>query len=398
LNNGYTNRHRALERDAGAEERVFEASELPELRTLIAHQVEHDSEELGHLLAQMQIAKGDVRTIKPRSATSIALMAADGGNNRVKFNPFYLQIVRIVDSVGKQLCLDVVSPSTDIEELSRQQFVPGLGNGKIKPLGRLMQALGVGSLAELSHMMSGKSASWVLVYRELCEWATLFDLISTRDFAQDTLVVYDGLLRCKKFRGTLFTDMYRKLQERIDRIWRTERRRLWLVGLAKSSQVLENYRLAMSLSGLFERGSPCYVPVPYDMQKHVYRWDEYIRSPEDIEDGREDPKFNIGAMHFVRFGARSGDPVWTVDLLESQKGDAQTVFGYLLADAVAGFPVPYYPNCLQQADRCSRVADLDLDIVEDALVEAIRTQVGSARAPIIDELRLATDVAARRYE
>jgi hypothetical protein len=69
-----------------------------------------------------------------------------------------------------------------------------------------------------------------------------------------------------------------------------------------------------------------------------------------------------------------------------------------LADAVAGFPVPFYPNCLQQADNHSRVADLDLDIVEDSLVEAIRDQVGPDLAPIVDELRLATDVAARRYE
>jgi hypothetical protein len=377
--------------------RVFEAAELPELRKLIADQVQRDHEELTQLLSQLRVTRGNVKTIKPRSATSIALMAADGGNNRVTFNPFYLQIVRIVDSAGKQLCLDVVSPSTDIDELSRQQFELD-ASGKMKPLGRLMQTLGVSSLRELSHMMSGKSASWVLVYRELCEWATLFDLICTRDFAQDTLVVYDGLLRSKKFSGDLFIQMYHLLRERIEHVWRTDRRRLWLVGVAKSSQVLENYRLAMSLSGLFERGSPCFVPVPYEMQKHVYRWDEYIRSPDDTAADREDPKFNIGTMHFVRFGPRSGDPVWTVDLLECQKTDAQTVFGYLLADAVAGFPIPFYPNCLQKADLHSRVADLDLDIVEDALVDAVREQVGRERAPIIDELRLATDVAARRYE
>ncbi len=376
---------------------MFEAAELPQLRKLIAEQVERDNEELERLLAQLRAAKGDVRTIKPRSASSVALMAADGGNNRVTFNPFYLQIVRIVDSLGKQLCLDVVSPSSDIAELSREQFLEDTG-GRMKPLGQLMKALDVDDLRDLSHMMSGDSASWVLVYRELCEWATLFELVCHRDFAHDTLVVYDGLLRSKKFRGDLFIRMYQRLREVIERKWQDDRRRLWLVGLAKSSQVLEHYRLAMSLSGIFERGSPCFVPVPYSMQKDVYRWEEYIRSPDEASEDREDPKFNMGAMHFVRFGPRSGDPIWTVDLLECQKGDAQIVFGYLLADAVAGFPIPFYPNCLQQADRFSRVADLDLDIVEDALVEAVRQQVGSERAPIIDELRLATDVAARRYE
>jgi hypothetical protein len=376
---------------------MFEAAELPELRRLIADQVQHDHAELDQLLSQLRVAKGNVKTIKPRSATSIALMAADGGNNRASFNPFYLQIVRIVDSAGKQLCLDVVSPSTDVDELSRQQFARDT-DGRMKPLGRLMAALDVPSLRALSPMMSGRSASWVLVYRELCEWATLFDLICTRDFAQDTLVVYDGLLRSKKFSGDLFIRMYHILRERIEHVWQTDRRRVWLAGLAKSSQVLENYRLAMSLSGLFQRGSPCFVPVPYEMQKHVYRWDEYIRNPDETEADREDPKFNMGAMHFVRFGPRSGDPVWTVDLMECQKSDAQTVFGYLLADAVAGFPIPFYPNCLQKADLHSRVADFDLDIIEDALVDAVREQVGTEQAPIIDELRLATDVAARRYE
>jgi hypothetical protein len=376
---------------------MFGAAELPELRRLIADQVERDGAELNRLRGQLRVAKGDVRTIKPRSATSVALMAADGGNNRVTFNPFYLQIVRIVDSAGKQLCLDVVSPSTDIGELSRQQFRPDAA-GRIKPLGMLMQALGVGHLTALSPMMTGESASWVWAYRELCEWATLFDLINNRDFAQDTLVVYDGLLRSPLFRGNLFIGMYQLLRERIDHVRRTDHRRIWLAGVAKSSQVLENYRLAMSLSGLFERGSPCFVPVPYEMQKQVYRYDDYIRSPDDVRADRENPKYNIGAMHFVRFGPRSGDPVWTVDLLECQKPEVQTVFGYLLADAVAGFPIPFYPNCLQQADRHSRVADLDLDIVEETLVEAVRQQVGSERAPIIDELRLATDVAARRYE
>lgn len=376
---------------------MFDAAELPRLRELITEQVERDNDELDRLLEQLRVTKSDVRTIKLRSASSVALMAADGGNNRVTFNPFYLQIVRIVDSLGKQLCLDVVSPSSDIAELSRDQFATDPA-GRLKPLGQLMKALEVDNLDELSYMMSGRSASWVLVYRELCEWATLFELICHRDFAHDTLVVYDGLLRSKVFRGDLFIRMYRMLNEAIERKWQQDRRRLWLVGVAKSSQVLEHYRLAMSLSGIFERGSPCFVPVPYAMQKDVYRWEEYIRNPDEESGDREDPKFNMGAMHFVRFGPRSGDPVWTVDLLESQKTVAQIVLGYLLADAVAGFPIPFYPNCLQQADRFSRVADLDLAIVEDALVEAVRQQVGSERAPIIDELRLASDVAARRYE
>jgi hypothetical protein len=84
--------------------------------------------------------------------------------------------------------------------------------------------------------------------------------------------------------------------------------------------------------------------------------------------------------------------------MSRQDKEAQAIFGYLQADAVAGFPIPLYPNCIQAADSFSRVADLDMDIIEDQLVDAVREQVGQDKAPVIDALRLASDVAARRYE
>jgi hypothetical protein len=372
---------------------VFQTDQLPELKRLIGEQAARDKALLDQLLAEVR-AIGAVRIIKPRSATSVALMAADGGNNRVAFNPFYLQVIRVVDSHGKELFMDVVSPTTDVGELSKRHLD---NSGAHSPLGQLMLDLGVNDLHHLSPMMTSESTGWVLTYRDLCEWATLYELICSRRFAQDTLLVHDGLLRCKLFRGELFIKMYELIREHIDRVYAEDRRRIWLVGLAKKTEVLEHYRLAISLSRIFERGSPCFVAVPEKMQERVYRWEEYTRRPDDTSK-REKPKFNMGAMHFVRFGSRSGDPVWTVDLLDCQKADAQAVFGYLLTDAVAGFPVPFYPNCLQQADNHSRVADLDLDIVEDNLIDAIRHQVGPDLAPIIDELRIATDVAARRYE
>jgi hypothetical protein len=59
--------------------------------------------------------------------------------------------------------------------------------------------------------------------------------------------------------------------------------------------------------------------------------------------------------------------------------------------------VPFYPFSLQQADAHSRVADLDVEIIEDSLVSAVRDLVGKDKAHIVDALRLTTDVAARRY-
>lgn len=373
---------------------MFDEAQIRELKRQIGEQVEEGRAELDKLVARARSLRGNVKVIKPRAATSVALMASDGGNNKVAFNPFYLQVVRVVDSSGKELCMEVVSTVADIDELSRRQF-DGAGH-PCTALGRLMKGLNITALQELSPMMSGKSPSWVQVFRDLCEWATLYDLICHKDYAVDTLVVRDGLLRSKIFHGDYFVRMGELMHEAIERIYKNDRRRVWLVGVAKKTQVLEYYRLAISLSGVMDNGAACFAQVPREMLD-VYQWDEYTRDVLDEQQG-EKPKFNFGQMYFVRFGPYSGDPVWTVDLMARQARDAQAIFGYLQQDAVAGFPIPFYPNCLQQADSYSRVADLDMDIVEDFLVDAVRDQVGKDKADVIDALRLSSDVAARRYE
>jgi hypothetical protein len=374
---------------------VFDPEKLPKLRERIRVQTQADAALLAEIRADVASLAGAVRTIQPRDTTSVSLVASDGGNNKVEFNPFYLQLVRVVDSYGEELFLDVVSPATDTTELSARHLSEGQARSA---LGRLMADLGVSTLSELSPMLPPKprSPSWTLVYRDLCEWATLYDLICYQRFTTDTLIVRDGLLRSKIFAGDLFIQMYRRMVDAIDRIYRNRRREVFLVGLAKRSQVLRQYAVAMAVANTFPAGNPCYVAVPRELQKKVYVWEEYIRSPDDGEAG-EAPKFNIGEMYFVRFGGRSGDPVWTADLLACQQDKAQKIFGCLLADAIPGFPVPFYPMCLQQADHHAQIVDFDLDILQDTLVDAVREQIEPNRQAAFDALLLATDVTSRRY-
>jgi hypothetical protein len=367
---------------------LFTAEQLPELRRKIRAQAALDARVLDDLTRQARELAPHVRPIRPHMATAVALTAADGGNNSVAFNPFELQVIRVVDSQGKELFLDVVSPGTDMEELSRSHVETGTA------LGRMMADLHAARLSDLSSMMTGRSVRWIEVYRDLCEWATLYDLIAHHDFATDTLIVRDGLLRTTIFTRDTLVRLGTLIKAAIDRQARENHRRIWLAGLAKKSRVLDHYRLAMSLAGIFDRGTPCFVPVPRHLQDRVYRLNAgYLREPDEAQATE-----NIGVMYFVRFGPHAGDPIWTADLLAWQQGDAQAVFGRLQADAAAGFPVPFYPFSLQQADAHSRVADLDVDIIEDSLVSAVRDHVGPDKRHVVDALRLATqNVAARRY-
>ena len=71
--------------------------------------------------------------------------------------------------------------------------------------------------------------------------------------------------------------------------------------------------------------------------------------------------------------------------------------GFLLADAINGFPVPYYPLALQEAHKNAALVDFDFDIIQDYIYEAFRDILGN-KQDILDILELMDlDPASKRY-
>jgi hypothetical protein len=276
-------------------------------------------------------------------------------------------------------------------------------------LGRLMQDLGVKELHLLSPMIPkgektrtdphGVSPSWMLVYRDLCEWAVLYERICYTTFATHTLLVRDGLLRSKLFRGEGFIHMMSRMGQAIQRIQKQDKLDVFLVGLAKHSKVIERYRLAMAVETTMPSGEARYVRIPREMEAKAYVWPEYARGAEKEGENGEAPKFVAGDMYLVRFGKNSGDPIWAVDLFTPQSAMAPEIFGYLLNDAKEGFPVPFYPRCLQKAHEHAQIVDFDLTILQDEVLHAVRGLLPDDKRFVIDTFRLTNvDAAARRYE
>jgi hypothetical protein len=387
---------------------MFDPQELPTLRQTIREATIRDRRLLDDLRTEVRSLAGEVRAIRPRSTTSISLVASDGGNNKLVFDPFHVQLVRVVDSYWEQLCLEAVTPTTDTDILSQAQF-DSQGEPRTA-LGRVLADLAVQppTLNQLSPMIPrGKairekpdevSPAWVLVYRDLCEWAALYDRICYRNFATDTLLVRDGLLRSKLFRGEYFIDFRKRLEKAMGRIRQETRRQVFLVGLAKHSKVLTRYNLAMALEETLGAGAPRFVRVPRALEVKAYIWPEYARGPEMEGKGGEAPKFVAGDMYFVRFGDRKGDPLWTVDILSSQASQAAEIFGYLLADAVDGFPIPFYPRCLQKAHEYAEIVDFDLEILQDEVLVAVRSLLSEKEIPALESLRLGGEVVAGGWE
>ena len=158
-----------------------------ELKREISDRMIADRALLDQLRTEIRPLRTQVRRIQPRTTTSISLVGTDGGNNRLEFDPFLVQLIRVVDSSNNEYCLEAITPTTSVSELSRRQF-DGDGNPRTA-LGEMMAYVNVNELTDLSHMIRRNdddrpsSPSWVQVYRELIEWAILFSIISVR--AQD---------------------------------------------------------------------------------------------------------------------------------------------------------------------------------------------------------------------
>jgi hypothetical protein len=378
---------------------MFEPAQLNLIREAVERQVDADKDLLQSLREDVLAHLRPSNVIRAHSATAVSLVASDGGNNRLIFDPFSMQLVRVVDSYGGQLFVDVIAPTTDPDELVARH------RAAHDPLAVLMEALKVEHLNDLSPMIPTSSEvrrepdrispSWTLVYRDLAEWAVLFHRVTQSAWGSDTLLVRDGLLRSKIFRGTLFIQMRELMLEAIDRHRRLGIR-VFIVGVAKHSQVIARYRLAMALEDAMPDDAARFVHVPRELERKVYKWEEFARGVEDETTG-ESAKFVIGSMYLVRFGRESHAPVWAIDVFEPQaKEAAAEILGYLLQDAIEGFPVSYYPRCLQRAHEHAQIVDFDLDVLQDTILNSARDLIEEHKRGVFDAMIMLPGDTGRR--
>lgn len=385
---------------------MIDPESIDGLRAALADSIAGDRKVLDELREEVRPLRDKTRRIQPRSTTAISLVGTDGGNNRIEFDPFMVQLIRVVDSSNNQYCLEAVTPTTDRRAVNARHLQED--GTPTSALGRMMAKLAVRGLWQLSHMIPAPqdvkepvrpiSPSWVQVYRELMEWAILLDLVTEHQFGTDTVIVADGNLRSKVFAKELFIGYRKRLEQAIDEQWAKRRRRLYLAGVSKHSKVLQRYRLAMAIEGVMRTDYPAYVEVPRDLEAKAYVWQEYARGDEEAGTlGGETNKFVGGKMFFVKFGSRPHDPIWPIDIFLPQANDAPKVLGYMLADAIDGFPVPFYPRCLQRAHENAALVDFDMTILQDQVLGSIRTILGD-HSDRLDELTLQpSDPSSARY-
>src|SRR5690606_1415829 len=127
---------------------MIDPASQAQLKEAIADCIGTDQGVLDALREEIRPLKSATRRIQPRATTSISLVGTDGGNNQLQFDPFLIQLVRVVDSSNNEYCLEAVSPTTPVQKLNERQFA---ADGAARTaLGEMMAFLGVNSLPALS--------------------------------------------------------------------------------------------------------------------------------------------------------------------------------------------------------------------------------------------------------
>jgi hypothetical protein len=319
--------------------------------------------------------RNDVRPIRPYSVNAVSFVSSDGGDNRLYFNPAVVELVRVVDSKGNQCALDAIAGNSKSQEFneranSQSRFV-------VEPLKKLCDDLGM-SVLDLSYLLKGidepgKSTGAVRVYRDIVEWAVLYDLMKYRHWGDDTIIVREGMLRTKSFKLTVFPKLDRLIREAYEK-HKQRNITVSMVGVAKQSAVLSRLSVALELEETLHKAFPCYVRVPQDIEEACYNFDRTWLDTYESSEPDEEGQYRyqaMGKMFLVKFGDRPFDPVWPVDIAEWQLNDADKIIGQLTKDAQPGFPIPDFPMCVQKAHDFVKVNGLELDVLQDILFEGI---------------------------
>lgn len=318
--------------------------------------------------------KNDIKQIKDYSVNAVSFVSSDGGDNRLYFNPATVELVRVVDSRGNQCALDAIASNSQADELNFRIKDHSL---LVEPLKRLCTDLNT-DVVGLSYLLKGlgqqgKSTGAVRTYRDIVEWAVLYDLMKYREWGTDTVIVREGMLRTKSFKREIFP----KIDKLIRDAYQSHKQKkitVSMVGVAKQSAVLSRLSVALELEETLHRPYSCYVKVPEDIEKECYNFDrtwlDTLASTEPDEEG-EYRYQAMGKLFLVKFGNRPFDPIWPVDIAEWQVPEADKILGQLKSDAQYGFPIPDFPMCVQKAHDFAKVNGIEVDILQDILLDGI---------------------------
>ena len=372
----------------------LENLDLDAVKRQLAAAWKAERKELEQLREIAKRIKSGVRKLGRQQASAVAFVAADGGDNRIRLNaapggaPAIVELVRVVDSNGRECALDAVAGAVDDDFFDKPRTAP---------VARLCRDLEASRVSDLSPYLGNPKlprSEKMRVYRDIVEWAVLYHLLTEREWGSDTLLVREGALRTRAFRPDIFKRMDVRIRAACEQHKKEGGVDMFFVGVAKSTILLDRLRFALSLESAFDCDYPCYALVPKEIAQRFYerRWLDTL----ETADGGEYQ--SMAEMFLVKFGDHRLDPVWPVDVFVRQAAQAEKILGFLSEDARPGFPIPDFPMCVQKAHDHAKIGGIELSFLNDLLFEHMTEGMSAPeREKALRARHLREDPAALRY-
>lgn len=316
-----------------------------------------------------QVRRFAVQEIGYRRCYAISPVATDGGENRLSFDPVNLEIIRVVDSDGRERFQRVI-PLSGGPGVFRAAFDSNYA-GHVPLLAQFLERLDV-RYEDLSYFLeAGRGESdlraAVRPFRDIVEWAVLLD-IAWNPGQTKALVIRDGLLRTKALRKEVIEKLSKSFEEAY------KERGSFLVGVAKRSKVLNYLSVALALEDTFKRKYPCFCEISRVIERQAHpRWPTWLEES------------TFGNLHLAKFVEDAAGLVLPVDIPDWLMPRRKEVLEYLAETAKSSFPTIGYPEPLLKAHEAAVLHGIEMSFLADLLVEEVIHGLPNADADRIAE-------------
>ena len=297
--------------------------------------------------------KLDIQELGYRNCYSLAPVATDGGENNLTFEPLNLEIIRVVDSEGRERIQKIIPVTTD-PDFFRSLF------DTIPVLNRFLTRLDI-EYQDVSYFLPiTKSRVEKLNFRtiiknlrDILEWAVLLDM-AWDPHKQPTLLLRDGLLRSMSMKeatvGSL-ADSFREAHEKNGSL---------IVGVAKKAKVLNYYSMSLNLENAFNRKYPCYCELTKAMEEEAYRWASAWVGHR-----------SFGDLFFVKLTENKEGVILPIEIPRWLRDRKKEVLEYVAWTSRESFPVIGYPYPLIKAHENAALTGIEMEYLAALLKKEI---------------------------
>ncbi len=309
--------------------------------------IEVEFPKLEHL--RTLVKKLEIKELGYRECYSIAPVATDGGENRLIFEPLNLEILRVVDSEGRERIQKIIPVSTDPDVFSKMFE-------EIEVLKRFLKRLDT-NYENLSYFLPTKKEEDEYVnvrnvirnFRDILEWAVLLD-IAWEPEKTPILLLRDGLLRSISLKDSAMKSLAVSLKQAY------QEKGTLLIGVAKRAKVLNYYSIALGLENKFNRSYPCYCELPKDLEEESYRHaSSWVR------------RRSFGDLYFVKFSENREGLILPVEIPSWLRDKRKEILEYAAWTANLSFPVIGYPSPLIKAHENAVLTGIEMEYLASLL-------------------------------